>query len=233
MDRKEFMRQLELLLSDISEDERREALDYYESYFDEAGEEEEASVIQKLGSPGKVAAIIKADLRENSDASGTYTENGYYDERVEDPRQMPGERRADREERGYQPREKRGRGKMTLVLILLIFLSPFLAGATGGIIGFLLTVIFLPFLVAFGAGAGVIVMLIGGIVTVFAGIGLCFSAAPVGIFTVGLGSIVTAIGLVGLVFIVWVLSRLLPRLLNKFTDFCSGLIHREKGGNQV
>ena len=67
----------------------------------------------------------------------------------------------------------------------------------------------------------------------FAGIGLCFSAAPVGIFAVGLGSIVTAIGLVGLVFIVWVLSRLLPRLLNKFTDFCSGLIHREKGGNQV
>ena len=50
MNRKEFMDQLEKLLSDISEDERREALDYYESYFDEAGEAEEASVIQKLGS---------------------------------------------------------------------------------------------------------------------------------------------------------------------------------------
>lgn len=35
MNRKEFMDQLEKLLSDISEDERREALDYYESYFDE------------------------------------------------------------------------------------------------------------------------------------------------------------------------------------------------------
>ena len=44
MDRKEFMKQLELLLSDISEDERREALDYYESYFDEAGEEEEGAI---------------------------------------------------------------------------------------------------------------------------------------------------------------------------------------------
>ena len=89
MDRKEFMKQLELLLSDISEDERKEALDYYESYFDEAGDEEEASVIQKLGSPDKVAAIIKADLRENSASSGTYTENGYYDERMEEPGQMP------------------------------------------------------------------------------------------------------------------------------------------------
>lgn len=74
MNRKEFMDQLEKLLSDISEDERREALDYYESYFDEAGEAEEASVIQKLGSPGKVAAIIKADLKENSSSAGTYTE---------------------------------------------------------------------------------------------------------------------------------------------------------------
>ena len=69
---------------------QREALDYYESYFDEAGEAEEASVIQKLGSPGKVAAIIKADLRENSDSAGTYTEKGYYDERTEEPGQVPG-----------------------------------------------------------------------------------------------------------------------------------------------
>ena len=40
---------------------------------------------------------------------------------------------------------------------------------------------FYPFILAFGIGAGVIGLLVGGIVTVFAGIGLCFSAAPVGI----------------------------------------------------
>ena len=39
MDRKQFMRQLEALLSDIPGEERREALEYYESYFDEAGED--------------------------------------------------------------------------------------------------------------------------------------------------------------------------------------------------
>ena len=59
------MEQLEKLLSDISEEERQEALDYYESYFDDAGEDQEANVIRELGSPGKVAAIIKADLRES------------------------------------------------------------------------------------------------------------------------------------------------------------------------
>lgn len=56
MNRAQFMEQLEKLLSDISEEERQEALDYYESYFDDAGEDQEANVIRELGSPGKVAA---------------------------------------------------------------------------------------------------------------------------------------------------------------------------------
>ena len=66
MNRAQFMKQLEKLLSDISEEERKEALDYYESYFDDAGPEREAEVLRELGSPGKVAAIIKADLGEKT-----------------------------------------------------------------------------------------------------------------------------------------------------------------------
>ena len=127
MNRKEFMRQLELLLSDISEDERREALDYYESYFDEAGEAEEASVIQKLGSPGKVAAIIKADLRENGGDAQDYREDAYEGQ----PAGGQEQQYADRRERGYRPREKKGRGKLTLLIILLIFLHPFLPEQQG------------------------------------------------------------------------------------------------------
>ena len=44
MNRVQFMEQLKKLLSDISEEERQEALDYYESYFDDAGEDQEANV---------------------------------------------------------------------------------------------------------------------------------------------------------------------------------------------
>ena len=62
MNRVQFMEQLKKLLSDISEEERQEALEYYESYFDDAGEDQEAEVIRELGSPGKVAAIIKEQL---------------------------------------------------------------------------------------------------------------------------------------------------------------------------
>lgn len=89
MNRKQFMEQLERLLSDISEAERQEALEYYEGYFDDAGPENEGEVIRELGNPGKVAAIIKADLQENSDDYGEYTENGYQDTRVKENGEMP------------------------------------------------------------------------------------------------------------------------------------------------
>ncbi len=41
MTRKEFMQELAFLLQDINEDERKEALLFYENYFDEAGLENE------------------------------------------------------------------------------------------------------------------------------------------------------------------------------------------------
>lgn len=78
MNRYEFMRQLEMLLSDITPSERQEALQYYNDYFDDAGVENEQNVVKALGSPAKVAASIKADLTGNA-AAGEFTETGYKD----------------------------------------------------------------------------------------------------------------------------------------------------------
>ena len=89
MDRKEFMGQLERLLWELPEDDRKDALAYYEDYFEAAGPEQEAQVIQDLGSPGKVAAIIKEDWREGSRNRGEFTENGYQDDRFQERRQTP------------------------------------------------------------------------------------------------------------------------------------------------
>lgn len=82
MSRIEFIEKLESLLSDIPSDERKEALQYYNNYFDDAGEENEEKVIKELGSPEQVAAIIKADLDGNDtkpESRGYFTENGYQD----------------------------------------------------------------------------------------------------------------------------------------------------------
>jgi uncharacterized membrane protein len=80
MTRLEFMKELESLLPDIPLDERNEALAYYNGYFDDAGEEQEEEIVKELGSPEKVAAIIKADLITNSterESKGFFTEKGY------------------------------------------------------------------------------------------------------------------------------------------------------------
>lgn len=160
MDRAQFMKQLERLLSDISEAEKQEALAYYNSYFDEAGPENEASVIRELGSPGKVAAIIKADLDESNEEYAQYTENGYEDLRENKASYMPeihqrdGEHagKTDRTHRGYRPKEKGSNSRFILILIALVFLSPFIITAASGVFSILLVVILFPFLAIFVSG---------------------------------------------------------------------------------
>lgn len=58
MTRQEYMQQLAALLAAMPEAERRDALDYYEEYFDAAGPEKESQTIQELGSPQNVAEKI-------------------------------------------------------------------------------------------------------------------------------------------------------------------------------
>ena len=64
MNRVEFMETLSRLLQDIPEEDRIDALKYYNDYFDDAGSENEQNVIEELESPEKVAMKIKADRED-------------------------------------------------------------------------------------------------------------------------------------------------------------------------
>ena len=64
MNRNEYMAALRRALSVLPEEERANALRYYEEYFDDAGPENEQQVISDLGAPEKVAEQILADYRE-------------------------------------------------------------------------------------------------------------------------------------------------------------------------
>lgn len=84
MNRKQFMEELSQLLIGISEEERVEALQYYEDYFDDAGAENEQQVIEELGTPQKVASTICLNLEPGSEQNGEFTESGFQDERFEE-----------------------------------------------------------------------------------------------------------------------------------------------------
>ena len=49
MNRTEYMRELDALLHGISKEEREEAMQYYNDYFDDAGSENEEKIIEELG----------------------------------------------------------------------------------------------------------------------------------------------------------------------------------------
>lgn len=64
MNKDQYLRKLEYLLSDLPEEERREAMEYYVEYFEEAGPEREAEVIRELGTPETVAETIHKELAD-------------------------------------------------------------------------------------------------------------------------------------------------------------------------
>ena len=76
MNRKQFLYELEQLLKDIPDNERAEAIQYYNDYFDDAGEENESGVIASLGTPEELARTIKAGLNDGGN-SGEFTESGF------------------------------------------------------------------------------------------------------------------------------------------------------------
>lgn len=110
MNRGEYIRRLEELLQDIPEEERKSALEYYEDYLEEADLEEE-QIVRELGSPERIAAIIKTNLireSENRNSDGEFTEFGYYAPEFEEqpnfivPRRKE-ENKEKREEQDFDP----------------------------------------------------------------------------------------------------------------------------------
>ncbi|MGO5543617.1 DUF1700 domain-containing protein [Blautia sp. HCP3S3_H10_1] len=248
MDRAQFMKQLERLLSDISEAERQEALAYYNSYFDEAGPENEASVIRELGSPGKVAAIIKADLEEQDDGYARYTEHGYEDMREEREAFMPelrgksgrekSEEQTNRDtcdhgqsgssRKGYHPKEKGSNSRFILILIALVFLSPLIVGASSGLLGVLVILLFLPFLSIFAVGAIAFGLVAGAIACLAVGVGLFATSGAVALLVLGIGCLLLAAGILCWMFVFWMASKIFPWVLRKVTDFFQRILYRNK-----
>ena len=223
MDRAQFMQELEKLLADISETERQDALDFYNSYFDDAGAENEASVLRELGSPKKVAAIIKADLKGSAGGYeyGEYTEHGYEDARTKERGQMP--------ER-YE--EESGTGKRffrkILAVILLVFISPFVKGAVGGILTFAVGILLLPFWLIVGLGIGAVVLLVGGIAAVVAGAGLLAVMTGTGILTIGIGCLMIALAILMILGLISIAVHIVPKWFRKITDFFNRVLYRKR-----
>ncbi|MDD6038941.1 MAG: DUF1700 domain-containing protein [bacterium] len=221
MNKEQFLFQLEQLLLDISENERKEAVEYYRSYFEDAGTDDEAKVIEELGSPKKVAASIKEGLQDGKGTVGEPPQvtGSYYDAKGE---------KSESKKRGKMEE----RSKWILILIVAVFTFPVwigvvggafgvLAGAIAAVIGILVAVIILS-----------VVGLIGGIPCMIYGIvRMVIGGFGTGLLTFGMGALLFAAGLLCTGLSVMICGQFIPWALRSISNlFHNGLGRRKKVG---
>lgn len=203
MNRKEFLKQLEELLSDIPEAERRDAMNYYQNYFDDAGVEQEQTILEELGSPKKVAESIKRDL---------FGEN--YDAYVKA-----------KQEKQQETIEKQQRENRTLrnilIVVALVLTFPIWIGLVALAFGILVTVFAGLFGVAVAVIAVVAACLFAGVAVTVIGMIKAVAGFPaVGLIVIAGGLLVFMIGILGVAALVWIFGRILPWLIRAIVRLC-------------
>lgn len=261
MSRWEFMKQLEDLLSDISSNEREEALQYYNDYFNDAGKENEKEVIEALGSPQQVAKIVKEGLNENGN-TGEFTENGFSSVREDSSNAIikragqsendfadkegkwqeqnkgagtAGEKNTAHQESSYQQKEKKETMPVWAAILLVlgcIFLSPVILSLLCAAVGVFLGIAAAILGVILGFSVAALVLYAVAVTLFIAGFG-CMLARPVtGIGLLGGGCICAALGILFMLLVVFLAGKGIPGI-------CQGIAYifqkffGKKGGAQA
>ncbi len=208
MTREQFLFQLEQLLLDLPQEEREEALVYYREYLSDAGPENEAAVIEELGTPQKVAASIKDGLQSGG---GT----------VEQPPQMRGAVPTD----GKRSAKRQGdsRSKWILIILVAVFTFPLWIGVAGTAFGLILAAVLTVFGVSIAIAAIAVVGIIGGVIAAIVGIvRFATGGFASGLMTFGVGMLLVALGCLCAVLMLLLFGKFVPWLLRAV----SNLFHR-------
>ncbi|WP_138264476.1 DUF1700 domain-containing protein [[Clostridium] hylemonae] len=197
MNRIEFMTELAALLQNVPVEERREAMQYYNDYFDDAGEENEQRVIEELGSPAKVAGTIKAGLSGDDGAQGEFSETGYRDTRFE-RRDVPAGREGYRYGDEEPPRTNRTL-KIILIVAIIIVGAPVVIPLAVGISAAVFACVAASFLFFLALVIASIAVAIAGISLLCIGIANLVPALAVGMALVGTGLLLAVLGAIATV----------------------------------
>lgn len=193
MNRVEFMETLSRLLQDIPEEDRIDALKYYNDYFDDAGSENEQNVIEELESPEKVAMKIKAD-REDTDQY--YQEDTYGEEKDNKIYQDNGTY-------DYESQEKKPWTnkwlKLAMIIAIVVIGFPIVIPLGAGILALIAGIVIAVFCLFAAIVIGFAAVVMVGVVLFAAEIGSLFANPGVGLAVLGAGLMVIAIGVIGTV----------------------------------
>ena len=224
MNREEFMKELEYLLSDIPDEEKAEAIGYYRDYLEEAGEENEEAAIREFGSPERIAAIIRSDLSGHLEDGGEFTDKGYEDERFRDPNyqvakryDLPDAVEGQKTEEREEKRENQPRTNIVAAPVLF-GIGGGLVGMFGGLFGLLVAAVVVVGVLTAALFICGIALLIVGIVSMV--IHPLSGVLMIGISVLTLGFAFACLALCGAFY-----GKFLPFLFRSIVNGISGLLY--------
>lgn len=224
MNRIEFMTELAALLQDVPVEERKEAMQYYNDYFDDAGEEEK-DVVKELGSPAKVAENIKKDLGIQTEIpSGGAQNTGENHTGAQDARaQDNGTQNVGTQNVGTQEQSNHI-WKIVLIVLVVIFGIPLLLGIGCGVLGLLAGIIATVFSVILTA----VLVVVSGVLAVVSGIALLIAEPAVGLALIGGGLIAGVCGVIASVLLVKLCMIAFPAAGRWITKMWNKVKNRKK-----
>ncbi len=213
------MNELETLLHDVPESEKEEAIQYYQDYFEDAGEESEEVVLAELGTPEAVASQIKATLYEGGE-SYEYGEQGIHNGKSQNDTRV---RVVKNGEQHHQDTKRKGSN--TLVNIMLIVLAIFTFPVWFSIVASGVAVIFSVIIVLLSIVLATILLVITGVLLCIAGIPALFTRPLAGFTMIGLGLFMTGIFLFALIGMIWIVKYAIPAMIRGIVWLCKKPIH--------
>lgn len=208
MNKDAFLQRLSVLLSDLSLNEREEALQYYRDYIEDAGIENEAAVLQELGSPEKLANDIKQGLGFTPN-SNSFSENQSTQQTGNSTyQQVP------------PAKNKLTPTQIALIILAAILLSPVWVSVLSTILSAILTIILSIVAIIIVFGALGIAFILAFISLIIVGIVHLYSAPAASFLLIGIGFLLGGLGIFSLLLCIVICSRFLPWTIRNIVALC-------------
>lgn len=222
MTRTEFMQQLNEALQDLSVEEREDALSYYNEYFDEAGPENEAEVIEDLGGAQKVANIIRANLGLGAAPAAKPTYAQYGAQRAAYDYRKTAQENAQRNPQ-YAGRQY-SQTNNVLWILLLVLTFPLWISVLATVLGIVVSVLAVILGLTVAGGA----LVIAGVVVLFSFVTLLGLTPTVALLSFGGALACIGLGLLMAIFFGWLLGAASKGLFGAVGNLCQWLFGQRR-----
>lgn len=206
------MKKLEQFLAELSPQERQEAIDYYNSYMDDAGIGINDTVPESIGTPEEVAKELKRSIL-NPDTDFIADEK--ININVPDKKNMYS---------NFNNKKKSMSGnEIALIVIIAILTSPIWITIVMAAFSVVVGVV----AVAFGLGVAFVSLIIAGVALVIAGFAVLLTETATAVGLMGAGFIVMSIGIVLSICVVNCIAVFIPWVIKSISKLAKKIMKKE------